>query len=265
MKNSFSVTVFLIDSFSKKIVFLFIISLIAAIVFFPITTQAQSTIINYSADSTNFPNPERGFLNQICEFPNSTALTASTLQTMRQKGFTIVRIYYQIGSFRDSPMSESFLTRIQNELDLVRENGFKMSPYFTYSGCGGGLPPNGIADAEKSRILEHLNQLETIIKSNADVIPYIENGFVGFCGEWWGAFPASQYHGLIDYPLANYHCMNAESNEILNKILDILPTDRFYCIRYPYYKSQTLENSFPITTSYVRDFSVPLSEAYSGS
>ena len=51
------------------------------------TISFSATII-YQEDSTNFPNPERGYY--------ITSVSANALQAARKEGMTLVRKYYRL-------------------------------------------------------------------------------------------------------------------------------------------------------------------------
>jgi Domain of unknown function (DUF4832)/Domain of unknown function (DUF4874)/Secretion system C-terminal sorting domain len=180
---------------------------------------AQTTT-NYSADNTtNFPNPERGFW--IPEYPTYTPVSVPNLISNRENfGYTTMHFRYIIGNFKTTPLSQTFLDNFTNDLSKCRQAGVKMVPCFWYNEDQNG------EDAAYNIVINHLNQLQPIVQNNADVIAYWGGGLIGAWGEWH-----TSSNNLVDNScFAN---VNANTIGIHNKILEILPTTRMTVVRYP--------------------------------
>ena len=59
-------------------------------------TITSSATITYQEDTTNFPNPERGYY--------ITSVSANALQAARKEGMTLVRKYYRIDAYQNVVM-----------------------------------------------------------------------------------------------------------------------------------------------------------------
>lgn len=171
----------------------------------------SATTITYEEDSTNFPNPERGYY--------TTSVSPDSLQAARKEGMTLVRKYYRIDSYWSMDvLPQSVLDGIDNDAAVLRQEGAKLIPRFAYNFGGANNPP-------LERMLKHIEQLTPVLRSNSDVIAFIEAGFIGMCGEWH--FSRSKDTNNVD---------NTEGRKaILFTLLDAVP-DRMVALRYNFHK-----------------------------
>lgn len=167
--------------------------------------------ITFQPSSADFLNPERGFF-QFTDLTNPWSYGS-----IRSQGQTLVYGRILADNFRTGPFSQTFLNQIQAGFDAARTHGIKVKPRVAYNDDGG-------ADAPKSVILNHIQQLKPLWEANKDVIYHMDAGFIGGWGEWH-----SSSNGLGN---------NADRTEILNAILDALPQDRMVGIRTPHFKRE---------------------------
>ena len=161
----------------------------------------------YAIDNGNFANPERGFW-----------LSDRDLGQLRSAGMTMAHAYVRLDAFRDRPLSREFLEQLQARFDAARAAGVKLVPRFTYN-FPKGLPlAPGDEDAPLPIVLAHIDQLTPVLRRNADVIAYLEAGFVGAWGEWHDSTSG------LDQTWAE--------GTILQHLLRSLPRDRFVALRY---------------------------------
>jgi hypothetical protein len=92
---------------------------------------------------------------------------------------------------------------------------------FTYNYPGGETGYQSAQDAPLDRVLGHIGQLKPVLAANADVIAYLQAGFVGAWGEW--------------HTSSNDLTAPAPRTRIRDALLDALPADRFLQLRYPPY------------------------------
>ena len=172
--------------------------------------------ITFQSSAADFVNPERGFLH-------FTDLTNPwSYDTIRGQGHSLVYGRILANNFRNAPFSQSFLNQIQAGFNAARANGIKVKPRVQYNDDGG-------ADAPKSVILNHIQQLKPLWEANKDVIYHMDAGFIGGWGEWH-----SSTNGLDN---------NADRTEILTAILNALPSDRMVGIRTPHFKREIFNGS----------------------
>lgn len=183
--------------------------------------SGPTVTVTYQKDDSNFLNPERGFSNpQVSYSDHPKPLEDWRLEQSKAQGSSVINRRYALVSFRNSPISQSYLEHIQRDLDLVREHGMKMIIRFCYTFNEDGSHE----DASLSRMLEHVEQLRPILQKNADVIAYLEAGFIGRWGEW-----NKSSHGLGDE--TNPQNTDAQ-RRLVNALLDAVPSERMVTIRY---------------------------------
>ena len=174
------------------------------------TITFSATII-YQEDSTNFPNPERGYY--------ITSVSANALQAARKEGMTLVRKYYRLDAYIDlDVLPQSFLDSFNNDAAILRQEGAKLIPRFAYNFGACNTPP-------LERVLGHIEQLTPVLRSNSDIIAFVEAGFIGRWGEWH--FYGCKETNSID---------NTEGRQaVLFALLGAVP-DRMVALRYNYHK-----------------------------
>jgi hypothetical protein len=218
---------------------------------------AQSVKINYKEDTTDFPNPERGFYIPIgTSAGHFKPLDAATLtplfHTEHRQGkasytvhSTLLMREYTLDTFKSQPLSPAFLDGLDHDLRVIRQAGIKTILRFAYidktktGDCPDIYhicPPYG--DAPKAVVLKHIAQLKPILQKNADVIAVLQEGFIGVWGEnfytdYFGD-PGKNGPGRIMDSSWN------DRNEVLEALLAALPADRMIQVRTPQIKQKAV-------------------------
>ena len=218
------------------------------------TTDPNTTTVNYTAITTDFPNPERGFYRYSdTRASNYTPLNVNTLRGYRTEHSiananykvtsTLVFRYFVMDGFTNQPLSAALLTNFQNDFDAARQAGIKLIPRFVYTiTANAGTCPEGFicppyGDASKTVVLNHIEQLKPLLIQNADVIACLQMGFIGTWGEnyysdYFGDASSNQSVGkLLDNNLQDRF-------EVLQALLNALPKDRMVQVRYPQFKQR---------------------------
>ena len=170
--------------------------------------------VTYTASDELFPNPERGFYRYSI---NTDELTEHEVRECRSEDITLIYRFYYLKKFRGgAPLSGALLSQIDADMAVLRRAGGKAIVRFAYSNSG--TEP----DAPLAVILRHLEQLRPVLQRNKDVIAVLQAGFIGAWGEWH-----SSKNGLDT---------DAARRAILDKLLDVVPTERFVQVRKPAYK-----------------------------
>ncbi len=154
-------------------------------------------------------NPERGFFTPY-ELPGSAGFSP-----VRITGNTLVHLNIRLDDWRASDIPQNILDGLQVNFNDIRDGGVKAIVRFAYNQ---GPYPDSEPDAGKFQILRHIEQLTPLLQNNADVIAWVEAGFIGAWGEWH-----TSTNGLDNL---------ADKQEILNAILAATP-NRFVQVRYP--------------------------------
>jgi hypothetical protein len=225
----------------------------------PVNTNAQvetleTVVKNYLPDSSDFPNPERGFYR----FSSTSASAYKPLLAEQLAGYqssipvasgsysvvsTLLFRYFILDGFSNSPLTAKLLTQIKSDFAIARKAGIKLIVRFSYTNttragnCGEGFicPPYG--DAPKEVVLNHIKQLKPILNEEADVIACVQMGFIGTWGEnyytdYFGDASSNAGQGkLLDQ---NWR----DRFEILQAFLDAIPANRMLQVRYPQLKQR---------------------------
>jgi hypothetical protein len=208
----------------------------------PVTMLSGDAMVAFAPSNDNFPNPDRGFyiqrFSRYPEHPDWAWIDETDFRRARDSGMSVVRVYNMLSDFRDRAISQAALDTIARVFTTARAAGLRVIPRFAYN--FGGAP-----DAPVSVVLQHIDQLGPVLRANADVIAFIEAGFIGYWGEWH-----SSTNGLI----GPGQQVNANTRAILERELAAFPAERMLAVRTPWQKRQLLGTA-PLTPQ----------EAFSGS
>ncbi|WIB70742.1 DUF4832 domain-containing protein [Curtobacterium sp. MCBD17_026] len=154
------------------------------------TTRTTTTsTVAYTASDAVIPNPSRGFdhtteTHYRADGSGYTPLDAATLRGYRAEGVTqIVRVFYMEAFVQQQRLSPAWLRLVQRDYDTARAAGVGVITRFAYV-QGGAYPYSApYGDADLSTVLAHIQQLTPTLRRNADVIPTLQQGFIGLWGE----------------------------------------------------------------------------------
>ena len=202
---------------------------------------AAASSVTYTADNTSiFRNPERGFTEEISGevddnnnhilvgedwFFEETGINSETGYPVARPYETLVMVLYNLGNYRDKALSNKMLQGFDEDMQVLRNKGFKCVLRFAYT-----EDEDDKNDAGKSRVVGHIAQLASHLKENADVIYALEAGFVGVWGEWY----------YSDYFGNETQHMNSDRIAVIDALLQACPSDRFLLVRYPMIKTEYL-------------------------
>jgi hypothetical protein len=216
--------------------------------------NAQGVKIVYKESGEDFSNPERGFY-----IPSSTKasdfilLSEKKLMAFQQEQQSRGASYkvhssllyrsYELDTFKDKPLSVSFLENLQKDFDAVRKAGLKMILRFAYTDKShtgdckdeyGICPPYG--DAPVEIVLHHVKQLQPYLYKNADVIAVLQEGFIGI----WGENYYTDYFGSGTNEGAGIIADSSwgKRNKFLAALLAALPLNRMIQVRTPQIKQK---------------------------
>jgi hypothetical protein len=183
-------------------------------VLFTLHSFAQDTNVItkiYKPTDATIINPERGFRS-----PAEINANSSFSTYYEGVGVSLVHAYVRLDDYREQDIPQAFLDNLQAGFDTMRGSGVKVVLRFAYNF---GPYPDTQPDASKDWILRHLEQLTPILQKNADVIAWMQAGFIGAWGEWH-----TSTNGLDTLQ---------DKQEILFALLGALPKDRTVQVRYP--------------------------------
>ena len=202
---------------------------------------AHATVVNYTADDVSiFPNPERGFTDEL---GGETKLTDSRNHVVQAEADwffddasradqTLVMLMYYLYNYKTKALSNAILQGFDEDMQILRDHGYKCVLRFAYDW-------NSKNDADTAYVHQHINQLKPHLAANADVIYVLEAGFVGRWGEWY----YSSHFGNETQQL------NAKRRKVVDWMLDACPANRFLLVRYPMIKAQYLGDTTPLNSA----------------
>ncbi len=164
----------------------------------------------YIPSDASLLNPERGFFTPYT-LPNPAGFSA-----IRITGKTLVHLNIRLDDWRETDIPQDILDGLQTNFDDIRDAGVKAIIRFAYNQ---GPYPDSEPDASKAQILRHIEQLTPLLQNNADVIAWLETGFIGAWGEWH-----TSTNGLDNL---------TDKRDILFALLEALPETRMAQVRYP--------------------------------
>ena len=209
-----------------------------------VATTMQATVVNYTADDTSvFPNPERGFTEEL---GGETMLSNTSNHVVQaeadwyfdpeEDGYderqyqTLVMLMYYLGNYRTKDLSSQILQGFDDDMAILRQHGFKCVLRFAYDW-------NSQNDASLSYVKKHIASLKPHLEANKDVIYVLEAGFVGRWGEW---YYSSNFGNETQH-------LNANRRQVLDALLDACPTNRFLLTRYAMIKTEYFGDTQPLT------------------
>ena len=206
----------------------------------------QISSVSYNANPDFIANPERGFMRYTkTGFPTYQPLDAAKLRNYAKGGDThpapyqnlvappvtmIWRMFYLDG-LQDVPIPQSYLQDMQTDFDTLRTAGMKAVIRFAYTDNVNAVP---YKDATKSQIIDHIQQLEPVLRNNADVIATAQRGFIGV----WGEGYYTNYFGAGGTPLTATNWF--DRNKVTEALLEAIPDSRMVQLRYPQSKQKAV-------------------------
>ena len=185
--------------------------------------------ITYTASNDVISNPERGFMHHWAVESEGAPLSLAMLNALKNEKVTIINRIYYLDAFKDADLSAAELDLITTDFERLRTTGVKCILRFAYNS------DQNETDAPLSRVLAHLDQLQPVLTENADVIAFVQAGFIGSWGEW--------------YYTTNNLTTVENKRAILNKLLEVLPKEIKVQVRTPLYKQEIFEYSTAMDAS----------------
>jgi Domain of unknown function (DUF4832)/Domain of unknown function (DUF4874) len=190
------------------------------------TKTAHASVVNYTENTANIPNPERGFnlqtngdvsLNELNNIKNSDSITMKK------------QVYY-IRDFINSPFTPEYIDYLRSEAAIFRQAGAKVWLNFQYANNDIDLP----SDATVTIIKTQIEQLKPYMEDNKDVIVGMSSSWVGP----WGEFGRSDNDNISNDNTGGGGTITNNTRIIYEAILSNLPKERSFLARYPGIKKQ---------------------------
>lgn len=179
----------------------------------------EMVTVGFTGSADILPNPERGFYHPAPS--DLEKLNAAALDTAYREGIRLVYARMDLGPYRARPLPASSLARLEVGFAAARRAGVKLIVRAAYNYPQGETEYRDAKDAPLTVVLNHIAQLKPVLDANADVIAFVQAGFVGAWGEWHASS-----NGLTE-PEAR--------TAIRDALLAAVPAERFVQFRYPPY------------------------------
>lgn len=189
------------------------------------STTVEMTTVKYVSTNETFVNPERGYYTEI-ESNATDAVSESRIRTLRNEGKSLVQVLYYFKDYRDKDLPADITTKLNADMEVIRKVGMKAILRFAYTSAATE------ADAPMAVIKRHMEQMKPVFTANKDVIACTQAGFIGAWGEWY--YSSNGLNNAASY------------KELLDKWLEVLPSDRCIQVRTPKYKQDFLGSATAI-------------------
>lgn len=185
----------------------------------PSANDAPQTVVTFTATDADLPNPERGFFRW--SWTNLDTVTRDDADDAYKNGYRLLFSKLDLSAYRNAELPPTLLAQVETALGHSRAAGMKLVVRVVYNYPESEVDYRNAQDAPLSRVLAHIEQLKPILQRNADVIAFMQAGFIGAWGEW--------------HTSSNNLTEAAPRNRIRDALLAALPTSRFIQLRYPSY------------------------------
>lgn len=184
----------------------------------PPTSANPQVEVDFQETSEAFPNPERGFY-VVGQGGALRQLTRQDVSNAYASGIRLIYARLDLAEFINAPISQQRLELLREKLDLARSGGVKLILRAAYNYPQSETEYRNAQDASLARVLEHISQLEPVLRENADVIASVQAGFIGAWGEWH-----TSSNGLTS---------TENREQIRDALLAAVPSNRYVQFRYP--------------------------------
>jgi hypothetical protein len=182
--------------------------------------------ISYTASTSDFPNPERGFFEQSYAYAVEQSAGQAYLPLssdsnfigMRARNRTVIWRLVSLQDFRGADtLPTSLISSLTTDFNAARTAGVKLYVRFAYTFNTQGA----FNEVDITRTQGHIAQLGSVLTTHADVVTHLDAGMLGRYGEW--------------YSDSNQITI-AMRQQVIDAWLQALPVDRSITVRTPAYK-----------------------------
>jgi len=183
------------------------------------TSAGASVVARFTPSDADWPNPERGFYRW--SWTKLNALSAADVQDAYQQGYRLLYTPLDLSSYRSRELPASLLARLDTSFARARAAGVKLIVRASYNYPESETEYRNVKDAPLARVLGHIAQLKPVLQRNADVIAFVQAGFIGAWGEW--------------HTSSNQLTTPGNRTQVRDALLDAVPATRFVQLRMPAY------------------------------
>ncbi|MBO4454482.1 MAG: DUF4832 domain-containing protein [Paludibacteraceae bacterium] len=197
--------------------------------------EPEGTAVKFTETNDLFPNPERGAYVQVyyTSADLSTHASSALINNNRTSDafLTLYLHSYYLTDYMESDIPQEFLDRLDSNMNALRGGGAKAVLRFSYkSSMSTSAKP---WNATPEWIHRHIDQVGPYLQKHSDVILCVQCGWLGSWGEWYYTDSGYKQNPAKD---SDYEMRW----EVLEHMLDVVPTDRQIGLRIPAYKMRYL-------------------------
>ena len=180
----------------------------------------SGTAVSFVEATGNVVSPERGMYTGYEVYSDTEPLAASYVQSrLKNPGNSLWLLEFYLTDFMTSDISTSFMKKMRDCFDGVRDGGAKALVRFAYRNNNNNS--NEDKDPKVDMVLRHIEQVKPILRQYEDVIFVLQAGFIGTWGEW---YYTTHFNNMSD------------RKKVTDALLEALPASRQVELRTPSFK-----------------------------
>lgn len=190
----------------------------------------EGTPVTYTEATGVVYGPERGLYTGFEISSDADVPTAADISAKRVQGYNVLLLEFNLNQFvSGGGISADYLAVVQKAFDAVRAGGCKAIVRFAYIFAYNENTdwPSVVTDPEVDKVLEHVDQLKSVLTKNEDVIFVVQAGFVGAWGEWYYSTHFKQPGSKESYD---------SRKKLTDALLKAVPASRQIQLRTPEFK-----------------------------
>ncbi len=188
--------------------------------------EIEGTKVSFEEAEGEVASPERGMYSAYEVQTKSDNISAGNVKSKRLSGNTLWLIEFYLTDFMSGNISKTYLKKVQDNFDAIREGGAKAIVRFAYRNNNNN--PDQVQEPEVDVVLRHVEQLKPILQANEDVLFALQAGFVGCWGEWY----YTTHFVMNPSSTADYQ----PRKKLTDALLDAVPASRQIQLRTPKFK-----------------------------
>ncbi|MBQ4286359.1 MAG: DUF4832 domain-containing protein [Bacteroidales bacterium] len=197
--------------------------------------EIEGTGVSFEESSGICVSPERGMYHAFIIYNNTPAISSGDIVAQRSQGKTICLLEFYLTTFMGGSISDTYLQKVQDCFDAVRDGGGKAIVRFAYTDNHEHPevmpnPQSEDQEPEVTQVLAHVAQLKPVLIKNEDVLFALQAGFVGTWGEW--------YYTTHFYMNPKSPAEYKPRKDLTDALLDAVPASRQIQLRTPKFKMQ---------------------------
>lgn len=180
----------------------------------------SGTAVSFEEAAGNVVSPERGMYTGYEVYSDTEPLAASYVQSrLKNPGNSLWLLEFYLTDFMTSDISTSFMNKMRECFDGIREGGAKAIVRFAYRNNNNNA--NEDKEPKLDMVLRHIEQVKPILRQYEDVIFVLQAGFIGTWGEWYYTTHISSM---------------TDRKKVTDALLEALPSSRQVELRTPSFK-----------------------------